>query len=186
MVRAMTTADDVLALFAAHGGRAYDLLEPISQQAHAAQCAARAAAADAAPPLVLAALLHDVGHLLDPEADAKLHAGIDGGHERDGADWLAQRFPEAVSEPVRLHVAAKRYLVATNPDYAARLSAASTRTLALQGGPMSAAEISAFARHPFGRDALRLRAWDEAAKIVGDPGPDLAGFRALIDDLAIP
>ena len=92
-----------------------------------------------------------------------------------GAAWLARWFGPAVTEPVRLHVAAKRYLCAAEPGYFALLSPASVYTLSLQGGPMTPAEAAAFASGPCAADAVAVRRWDDAAK---DPAADVPGFDA--------
>lgn len=114
----------------------------------------------------LAAWLHDIGHLVSGLEGSPTLVGIDDAHESLGAVLLTPLFGHAVAEPVALHVAAKRYLVATRPGYALTLSPDSTRSLALQGGPMSPYEAAAFIARPFARDALRLRAWDDMAKRV--------------------
>src|SRR5262249_45363853 len=106
---------------------------------------------------------------------------VDSRHEEVGAAFLAGIFPAAVVEPVRLHVAAKRYLCATDPSYFGRLSAASVLSLRLQGGPMSEDEVRAFEATPFGSDAVLLRGWDEAAKIAGHATPDFAHFRRHLE-----
>ena len=97
-------------------------------------------------------------------------------HEELGAKWLAERFGPEVSEPVRLHVAAKRYLCAVEPDYFGKLSPDSVRSLGLQGGPMSADEIEAFRRHPQHKEAVQLRRYDEAAKDPRATTPDFDHF----------
>lgn len=142
--------------------------EPISHWEHALQTAHRAQQARASEALVSAALLHDIGHLEDDIVDtaSSVH-GVDDRHEARGARWLAELFGPAVTEPIRLHVQAKRYLVGRSPGYAAALSTDSQRSLKLQGGPMSAAERDAFDRTPYAADAIRLRCWDDLAK---DPG----------------
>ncbi len=145
--------------------------EALSIRAHMLQAAALADQAGLAPALIAAALLHDVGWALDGGAAA---------HEDTGADLLAPLFGPAVSEPVRLHVAAKRYLVASEPDYAARLSAASVETLAQQGGPMSAGEAAAFAAMPGFADAVSLRRCDDAAKDADCAVSSFAEYRPLL------
>jgi gamma-butyrobetaine dioxygenase len=160
------------ALFAEQGAGEY-LGEPVTQASHMLQAAACAQAAEAADALVAAALLHDVGHFTGEVSGRELMAGTDNRHSHSGADWLAAWFPEAVTEPVRLHVAAKRYLCAVEPGYFDRLSEASVYTLGVQGGPMNEAEAAAFAAGPYARDAVTLRRWDEAAK---DPDADVPGF----------
>lgn len=178
--------DRLLALIEARGGSWYGA-ERLSETAHSLQCAALAERHGAPPALIAAALLHDIGHLLEGATEGDAEHGRDDRHEETGAEYLAQWFGPEVTEPVRLHVAAKRYLCATAPDYARRLSAASTRSLNLQGGPMGSAEVAALERNPSLADAVRLRQWDEDAKVVGMPTPPLDHFRAaLVAALAIP
>ena len=177
--------DEIAALFEGEGGADY-LGEPVTQAQHMLQAAARAAAEGAAPALVAAALLHDVGHFAGAVHGRELMAGRDNRHSHQGADWLARWFGADVTEPVRLHVEAKRYLCAVEPGYFARLSPASVYTLSVQGGPMTAAEAAAFEAGPHHADAVRLRRWDEAAK---EPDADVPGFehyRGLLAALARP
>ncbi|KJV10244.1 hypothetical protein VZ95_06285 [Elstera litoralis] len=169
--------------------RAYGLTD-VHQLAHALQSAELAAEAGESPALILAALLHDVGHMVHELGEDPARAGVDDRHEDLGADWLAQHFPRQVSEPVRLHVAAKRYLCATEPGYTELLSEDSIRSLALQGGPMSAEECTDFRTRPFVEEALRLRRYDDAAK---DPnrqtrrfGEFMAAYGALFLRIAAP
>jgi gamma-butyrobetaine dioxygenase len=175
---------DVLArLFAEQGGTEY-FGEPVTQAGHMLQAAAYAEAAGAEPSLVAAALLHDVGHFTGEISGHELMAGTDNRHSHSGADWLAAaRFPEAVTEPVRLHVAAKRYLCAVEPGYFDLLSEASVFTLSVQGGPMDADEVAEFERGGYAEAAVALRRWDEAAK---DPEAQVPGFehyRPLLEKL---
>ena len=109
--------------------------------------------------------------------------GTDNRHSHVGADWLATWFPEAVTEPVRLHVAAKRYLCAVEPSYFDRLSEASVYTLNVQGGPMSAEEVAAFEAGPYAEQAVALRRWDEAAKDPDADVPEFAHYRELLAGL---
>jgi len=167
--------DGVLAPLRHSGGQMY-LGEPVTQLEHALQTAALAERAGAPAALVVAALLHDVGHLIAGErADGK-----DARHEDVGYRWLADRFGAAVTEPVRLHVAAKRYLCAIEPDYVASLSAASRESLTLQGGPMPEAELGVFEATPWAPEAASLRRWDDAAKVPGRIVPGLAHYHRLI------
>jgi phosphonate degradation associated HDIG domain protein len=144
-----------------YGGEAVTQLEHGLQAAHLAECEG------AAPDLIVSALLHDIGHLLHDLPQDAPDDGVDDVHENLGASWLADRFPDAVVEPVRLHVAAKRYLCAVDQDYRASLSPPSELSLQLQGGPMTAEECESFERQPYYSDAVRLRWWDDKAKIVG-------------------
>src|SRR6516162_5854323 len=131
-----TAKHEILRIYRERAGARYGL-EEISQLEHALQTASLAEKQGESPAFIVAALLHDVGHMLDGLAENPAADGIDGLHERLGADWLAARLPAAVSEPVRLHVQAKRYLCAVDPGYAPQLAPDSVRSLALQGGPMT-------------------------------------------------
>ena len=164
MEDAVTDPIDVLAnLFAHEGSRDY-FGEAVSQSAHMLQAAALARAAGAPAALVAAALLHDVGHFLGPVSGDDLMKGTDCRHSEAGAVCLSAWFPAAVTEPVRLHVAAKRYLCAVELTYLAELSSASLYTLTVQGGPMTRAEAGTFINLPYAADAVALRRWDEASK----------------------
>jgi len=173
------TIDEIEALFARHGSETYG--EGVTQLEHALQTAALAEAEGADDALVVAALLHDVGHFLQPTDDSFGYHK----HDRSGGAWLAQRFGPAVSEPVRLHVAAKRYLCASEPDYFAKLSPASVHSLGKQGGPMSAAEAKAFASEPHAKAATRLRRWDDGGKLDGLHVPDVEHYRERIARLLL-
>jgi phosphonate degradation associated HDIG domain protein len=176
----VTIADEIFAIFNSRGSAAY-FGEPVSTTEHGLQAAHFGQEAHASASLVLAALLHDIGHLVAPTPDDIKEWKDDAHHERIGSGWLARRFGPEVSEPVRLHVPAKRYLCATRPEYVARLSPASVLTLKLQGGVMSAAEIAAFETEPFFREALLVREWDDRGKIAGLRTPDLESYRRLIE-----
>ena len=176
----MTTVDQLFALFRARGSDWYSG-ERISQLEHALQCAHLADQAGEEPGLIVACLLHDLGHLLSGLPEDAADRGQDDHHEGLGARHLAKHFVAAVTEPVRLHVEAKRYRCATEPDYFGRLSEASVRSLELQGGPMPAAEARRFEEEPFAKDALRLRGYDDAAKVVGAVTPDLEHFRPVLE-----
>ena len=174
------TTSTVIALFAMHGASEYGG-EAVTQEEHALQCAELAAADGAPATLIAAALLHDIGHLLhDLPADAP-ERGIDDLHEALGGRWLESRFVPAVTEPVRLHVAAKRYLCATEPAYEAALSAPSRVSLGLQGGPFTPDEVAAFEQNPYFRDALRLRRWDDTGKVDGLVTRAVAEFADILD-----
>jgi [1-hydroxy-2-(trimethylamino)ethyl]phosphonate dioxygenase len=171
---------EAVRLFTERGGSQYGG-EPVTQLEHALQTAYFAEREGATPELIAAALLHDVGHLLHALPDDAPDRGVDDAHEALAAAWLAQRFPPAVAAPVAMHVAAKRYLCAVDPEYMAKLSAPSVHSLQLQGGPMSAGEIEWFESRPYFADAVRLRRWDDAAKVAGLPTPDLAHFARYLD-----
>jgi [1-hydroxy-2-(trimethylamino)ethyl]phosphonate dioxygenase len=175
--------DTLLAYFARRGADAYSG-EAVTQEAHALQCAALAEAAGAVEALVIAALLHDLGHLIHNAGESLAARGIDAQHEQIAAVHLARSFGPAVTEPVRLHVAAKRYLCATDPDYFASLSPASVRSLEVQGGPFGRDELMGFAPLPFAQDAVALRRWDDLAKVPGAQTKQLEDYRDMIRRVA--
>jgi phosphonate degradation associated HDIG domain protein len=178
----MTLIDRIEEMFSLYGASAYEgaRKESVSALEHALQCAQLAEWAGADAPLVAAALLHDIGHFIvaDPEGD-----DIDDVHELRALPFLSEGFGAAVVEPVRLHVQAKRYLVATDPAYAATLSPASVHSLVLQGGPMSVDEMRFFDELPFAQQALQLRRWDDLAKEPGKRTPPLAYYLALLEEV---
>jgi len=175
----MDRIESLLALYESKGASQYGR-EAVSQAEHALQAAALAEGEGAAPSLVAAALLHDVGHLLakDRQADA------DDQHEQIGWGYLKSQFGAAVAEPVRLHVPAKRYLCAVEPDYFAILSPASVRSLELQGGRLTADEAAAFESTPYAADAIRLRRWDDQAKVPGARTRRWHDYAQLLRDLS--
>lgn len=172
----MQRAEKIFRLFQERGRDAY-LGEPVSQAEHALQAAHLAEVAGASDALVVAALLHDVGHLLHGLGEDAAERGIDDRHERSGGSWLARNFGAEVVEPVRLHVDAKRYLCAVEPSYFEALSPASKLSLSLQGGPMSPGEVAAFEANPHHLDAVRLRRWDDEAKVAGLDVPGLEHYQ---------
>jgi phosphonate degradation associated HDIG domain protein len=180
----MAVIDEVLALYHRHGSEAY-FGESVSMTEHGLQAAHFAREAGAPAALIVAALLHDVGHLVEDVAMDIAEWTTDAGHERVGGEWLSRRFPANVSEPVRLHVPAKRYLLATDAEYMAMLSPASVITLKLQGGPMSADETVRFEAEPFHRDAVLIRRCDDQGKVAGLRTPRLEDFAAMIEALAL-
>jgi gamma-butyrobetaine dioxygenase len=175
-------------VFAGEGLRSY-LGEEVSIATHMLQAGALAESAGAPDYLVAAALLHDVGHFDEigaRQTDVQRREPMDYRHQDTGADWLAQWFPRNVTEPVRLHVMAKRYLCTIQPGYFDRLSPASVHTLALQGGPLTEDEARAFERLPDARAAVAVRRWDEAAKDPTLATPAFDHFRPLLLQLAAP
>ncbi|MFB7716169.1 HD domain-containing protein [Nocardia sp. NPDC056100] len=179
----MTSAYHVLTeLFESEGAADY-LGEQVSMATHMLQTARVARESGASAALIVAALVHDVGHFSGAMSGRELMRGTDNRHDLIAAQWLSQWFDADVTEPVRLHVAAKRYLCGTDPDYYDRLSAASKYTMSVQGGQMSAAELAAFAAEPYCESATALRRFDDAGKDPDAPIPALADFRAEIDAL---
>ncbi len=151
-------------------------LHDVTQRQHALQSAWAAEKDGRDDALITAALLHDIGHLVHDLGEDPASAGVDDRHEELGHAWLAQHFRSEVTEPVRLHVAAKRYLCATEADYFGRLAPDSVRSLALQGGPMSAEEVAAFRALPQADAAVILRRYDEAAKVKDLVTPPVTHF----------
>lgn len=175
----MTIIDQLFQLFTAQGQRAY-FGESVSETEHALQTAHLAEQAGADDILIVAALLHDVGHLLHGLPEDIAGQGIDGRHEESGSEWLMKHYGPEVVDPVRLHVAAKRYLCAIEPGYLADLSPASLQSLKLQGGPMTQDEMKMFEREPHFKSALAVRRWDDIAKIPGLVVPGLEYYRPLL------
>lgn len=174
----LSSLEEVERLYAARGQLSYG--EGVSQLEHALQCAALAEAAGATPSLVVAALLHDIGHLFESEADA---ATIDDRHEITGAQALKGLFGEAVRGPIALHVSAKRYLCFKEAGYFNTLSAASRASLELQGGRFKTAEADRFEQMPHWREAVALRRWDEMGKRQDPAGRAFADFAPLMRGL---
>ncbi len=164
-------------MIAAKGGELYGG-EAVTQEQHALQCAQLAEDEGAPDHLIAAALLHDIGHLMEHDFEDALERGEDRFHENLGNRFLGAWFGPEVTEPVRLHVAAKRYLCATDPDYFDTLSPASVQSLRIQGGTMSAEEIAEFEENPGYEDAVRLRHWDDTGK---DPEMKTAGIDHFLE-----
>jgi phosphonate degradation associated HDIG domain protein len=175
--------DELLSIYDGRGASAY-FGEAVTVTEHGLQAAHFARRDSASDSLVIAALLHDVGHLIETVPAEIDDWKSDERHEVIGSRWLASYFGPEVCEPVRLHVPAKRYLCTTEPTYFDTLSPASVMTLKLQGGPMSCGASEAFEAEPYFRDAVRLRRWDDEAKIAGLATPDFLHYRPLIERLA--
>jgi phosphonate degradation associated HDIG domain protein len=178
----MNIIDRIFALFADNGHGAY-FGEAVTQTEHALQCAHLAEKSGSDNSLMAAALLHDVGHLLHGLGEDASERGINGEHEEGGARWLANYFGQAVVDPVRLHVAAKRYLCAVEPDYTTSLSSASQLSLRLQGGAFGPDDVHRFEQEPWYRSAVALRRWDDAAKIPGLAVPGLEHYRSVLESV---
>ncbi|MGV9563787.1 2-trimethylaminoethylphosphonate dioxygenase [Streptomyces sp. NPDC003480] len=183
VLRRTDTLEPLAELFAGAGSAEY-LGEPVTMAQHMLQAGARAAVAGAPPHLVAAALLHDVGHVEDDVVTGRdLMAGNDNRHSHSGADALGRWFGPEVTEPVRLHVAAKRYLCAVEPDYYDRLSEASKYTLEVQGGVMTPAQAAEFAALAGAADAVAVRRWDDEAKDPDAVTPPFEHFLPLLTAL---
>jgi [1-hydroxy-2-(trimethylamino)ethyl]phosphonate dioxygenase len=166
-------------IFARRGAESY-LGEAVTMAEHMLQSAALAERAGADETLVAAALLHDIGHYTNEFGEDYIEQGIDNLHDEAGARVLAGFFPPVVIACVRLHVAAKRYLCATDPTYSDKLSPASVATLKLQGGPMTPGEVAEFRRDPFCHEAIRVRLWDEGGKVPGMKTPPFGYYAPLL------
>ena len=173
---------EVVEIYTLRATKQYGLSD-VNQQQHALQSAALAEQQGEPAALIVAALVHDIGHMVHDLGEDPATAGIDDLHEELGASWLAGRFGPDVTEPVRLHVPAKRYLCAIDAGYFGKLSENSVRSLALQGGPMSPAQVRDFERLPHAAAAVRLRRIDEAAKDPRAETPPVEHFVRYIDML---
>ncbi|MBS0321104.1 MAG: HD domain-containing protein [Proteobacteria bacterium] len=176
---------DLHPLFADKGSREYDG-EGVTQLEHALQAAAMAEEEGAADALIVAALLHDLGHMLNDQGETPTLRGVDDVHQYAALPFLRGLFPDAVLEPIKLHVDAKRYLCRARPGYYDALSEDSKRSLALQGGAYSDTEADSFLRQDFAADAVRVRIWDDRAKCPGATTPPLTHFLAIAARVATP
>jgi [1-hydroxy-2-(trimethylamino)ethyl]phosphonate dioxygenase len=177
-----TITDKIIKLFNERGHSEYGG-EGVTQLEHALQCASLAKENSASDALITASLLHDIGHILHDLPDDAPDNGIDDFHENLAAHFLKQHFPPAVSEPVRLHVAAKRYMCTTEPSYFEKLSPPSIQSLEIQGGLMSEEELWAFEQNPFHQDAVQLRRWDDMAKDPDWKTEPIEAFGGYIDNV---
>ena len=183
MLASEATLSMIFELFEQRGAEQYG--EHVTQLQHALQCAQLAREHGCKAALVAASLLHDIGRLLEPQGNEEELRGIDAQHENIGANALSAVFPPAVTEPIRLHVAAKRYLCATDVSYVAGLSPASILSLDVQGGAMSAEEAARFEREPFFADAIQLRRFDDWGKRTGCEVASLESYRDLLRSLCV-
>ncbi|MFC5428769.1 phosphonate degradation HD-domain oxygenase [Paraburkholderia denitrificans] len=171
---------DIKGLFDGYGALTYSG-EPVTQLEHALQSGALAEEAGASEELVAAAFLHDLGHLLSRQGETPTKRGIDDLHQYYVLSFLRPVLPDAVLEPIKLHVDAKRHLCATDDTYFGLLSADSVRSLELQGGIFNAEQSREFAQRPYADDAIRLRRWDDLAKVAGKPTPGLNHFLRIVE-----
>ena len=166
---------DIEKLFHDHGHLAYSG-EPVTQLEHALQSASLAEQEGASEALVTAAFLHDLGHLLNLQGDTPTARGIDDQHQYYAIPFIRPLFPAEVVEPIRLHVDAKRALCALEAAYYEGLSEDSKRSLTLQGGIFSRGEMDAFMAKPHAAEAIRLRRWDDRAKVAGAATPSIGHY----------
>ncbi|MGE0718957.1 MAG: phosphonate degradation HD-domain oxygenase [Alphaproteobacteria bacterium] len=172
----MESIDDLFDVLERAGGAQYGQ-EAVTQLAHALQCAQLAEQEGAPPATILAALLHDVGHLIHEHGDDAALRGIDDRHEASGAALLGRWFDADVTEPIRLHVDAKRWLCRSEAGYFDILSPASVRSLNLQGGVFDEAGADAFIAQPYAQAAVAVRRWDDIGKVPGLETPPLGHYR---------
>jgi phosphonate degradation associated HDIG domain protein len=180
----MNDIQEIIELFESRGDSQYGG-EAVTQLEHALQAASLAEQEHAPQELIVAALLHDVGHLLHLLPTDAPDTGVDDHHENSARNYLRGLFSDRVIEPIRLHVAAKRYLCAVDERYMSALSRPSIVSLGLQGGPMTPVEVTEFENHPYANDAVRLRRWDDAAKVPNHRTPTLAHFATYIQQVAL-
>ncbi len=173
------SAAQIIDLLEMKGGGSY-FGEPVTVLEHSLQAAHLARESGSGHPQIVAALLHDIGHLLHQDLEVAAEHGRDTRHEEIGQQMLVTHLPASVTEPIRLHVTAKRYLCFADPAYLAELSPSSLLSLRLQGGPMCAEEAVQFLEHPFAPQAIALRRWDDEAKI---PGLSVAAAESYLSTL---
>lgn len=175
--------DEIRAIFLSQGDEQY-YGEPVSQFEHAAQSAILAEKSGFEKDVQIAAFLHDIGHLLPAASEEELMANYGRkDHEGVAADWLRDRgFSEKIAVLVENHVNAKRYLCYANPSYYNNLSEASKQTLEFQGGKMQKEEAGTFEQNPYFDVIIRMRRWDEAAKVEHQQLPDLEHFLKICED----
>ncbi|MFM0742003.1 HD domain-containing protein [Paraburkholderia xenovorans] len=176
--------NDIRSLFEQYGKLAYSG-EPVTQLEHALQSGALAEASGADDELVAAAFLHDLGHLLNLQGETPTKRGIDDLHQYFALPFLRPVLSDAVLEPIRLHVDAKRCLCAIDDTYFGQLSVDSVRSLELQGGIFSREEAATFLQKPYAEDALQLRRWDDLAKVQDRATPDLDHFLGVVERVMI-
>ena len=171
--------EEVIRAFHEHGDLEYG--ERVNMREHMLQAAVFAEGDGADDLMIAAALLHDYGHFTHGLGEDIADHGIDGKHEEVGADYLQAYFRPEVIEPMRLHVAAKRYLCAVDANYFATLSPASIQSLALQGGPFTPQEVQEFEQHPYFKEAVQVRLYDEAGKEPGMETPPIEYYRPYLE-----
>ncbi len=179
-----SSVHSILEILSTKGHEQYGT-EAVSQLEHALQCATLAKTSNATPELITASLLHDFGHLVHNLGEDAAERGIDDRHEYRALNYLKTIFSDAVTEPIRMHVNAKRYLCAANKDYWDSLSPASKTSLELQGGIFTEAEATEFINQPYAEDAVKLRMWDDLAKVKNLKTPGLEYFVPVIKKLII-
>lgn len=177
-----TIVDFIGDIFERRGAESY-LGEPVTMSEHMLQGAELAEQAGASDEIIAAALLHDIGHYTNEFPDDALAQGIDNHHDEAGAAILSHFFPSVVTQCVRYHVAAKRYLCATDEAYFSKLSEASVHTLGLQGGPMNEDEVTEFEKNPHLKEIVQVRYWDDQGKVPNHVTPNFAHYAPLLQNV---
>ena len=180
-MQAEKTAEEIMTLYHQYGGEDY-IGEPVSQIEHMCQCAQLAESEGHDEEIILAAFFHDIGHLCEhimPVQQMDGYGVVD--HEKSGADYLRSKgFSETIASLVENHVQAKRYLTRSDPGYYEQLSAASKKTLEFQGGRMTKEEAMAFESDPLFDLHIKLRRWDEKAKLENQALPSLDKYQTMM------
>jgi len=176
----MNACEFLFETLAIHGGSPYGA-EPVSQLDHALQCAALAEEEGSPSAMIVAALLHDIGHLIHSGERDVRRRDVDDRHEVKGAALLSRWFGPEITEPIRLHVPAKRYLCAIDPEYYDGLSQGSRRSLGLQGDAFDSEAAKQFFATPYAEGAVRLRRWDDLAKVPNLDVPRLDHYSRCVE-----
>ncbi|MDH3704133.1 MAG: HD domain-containing protein [Alphaproteobacteria bacterium] len=177
----MKPTETLAEIYATTGVEVFEGDRTVTQTSHALQTAMIAEAEGADAAMIAAALLHDIGRIINPKDREITDSGRDAKHEIVAQKYLEPWFGPAVTMPIKWHVAAKRYLMATADDYASKVSGGSTRSLKAQGGAFSAAEAEAFIGQPYAREGVRLRRWDDRAKLPDAETPDFGHFAPFLE-----
>lgn len=177
----MSIIETLCDIYATKGLETFEGDRRVTQTSHGLQAAMIAEAEGASPEMVAAALLHDIGRIINPRDREITDSGGNARHEVVGQKYLEPWFGDAVTMPIRWHVAAKRYLVATDPAYAGRISPGSTRSMKGQGGVFSEAEAAVFLAQPFAEEGVLLRRWDDRAKLPDAETPPFEHFVGYLE-----
>ena len=176
---AKNIVDFIGSIFEKRGDEEY-LGEPVTMGQHMLQGATMAEQSSEPDEIIIGTLLHDIGHFTSEFGTFSMEDTEDRYHEDAGAAVLEQFFPKVITDCCRHHVAATRYLCATDPEYFQKLSIASIHSLNLQGGPMCEAEIKDFEKNPNLKKILKVRLYDDAGKIPDMVTPSFWHFDPLV------
>ena len=181
-LNATNIVDFIGSIFEKRGDEEY-LGEPVTMGQHMLQGATMAEKSRESDEIIIGTLLHDIGHFTSEFGTFSMEDTEDRYHEDAGAAVLEQFFPKVITDCCRHHVAAKRYLCATDPEYFQKLSTASVHSLNLQGGPMSEAELKDFEKNPNLKKILKVRLYDDAGKIPDMITPSFWHFAPLVQKM---